>query len=257
LIAVIDDVIVPAALPKEQPSYVSAAEFAAAVELMAAVELIARVCDLLLMAIMAVAVAQFVLGRRTTIRFVHFSIGQHEWRMFRGLLLLMLLVAFAIVLPVRTLADREFPVSIVAFAGVAFVSILVARAWFYLPLASVLSPNARLRRSLRMSEGNTWRILALLVVVMLPSIAISFAETGYQLVAAGLSGSLNGLDDAVDFVLMERSSSIAPALSPETLLAVLVNSIGSVLFWGFRVTAAGLAFRAHYPLPDTTAEAFA
>jgi hypothetical protein len=137
---------------------------------------------LLFNAIMYVPVVQLALGKRKGDALIHFAFGPAEWRMFRaitslvGFLLLPALTIGLLVnsllyfglrghaLPAPAIIGIELLV-LVVYLGLAYVGL---RFVFLLPSVAVQDEGPVLPRAWKLSAGNFWRILAILLGTMAP-----------------------------------------------------------------------------------------
>ncbi len=146
---------------------------------------------LLLHAVMYVAVIQLALGTRTAPAIAHFSFGPLEWRMFRaflafvGVMLALLIPALVVGNAAQMVTSAHVPMlgSLLLLAAV-YGAILLAMPRFMalLPAIAVNETAPVLRRSWQLSEGNFWRLLAVLVGIFVPILvlftALEMALTG-------------------------------------------------------------------------------
>ncbi len=137
---------------------------------------------LLFNAIMYVPVVQLALGQRKGGALIHFAFGPAEWRMFRaisslvGFLLMPALTIGLLVnsllyfglnghaLPAPAIIGIELLV-LAAYLGLAFVGL---RFLFLLPAVAVHDEGPVLPRAWKLSAGNFWRIVAILLGTMGP-----------------------------------------------------------------------------------------
>src|SRR5262245_52286771 len=153
------------------------------------VGLVITLFDLLLLSIMAVAIGQLVLGYRSRPSYIHFSMGVAVWRMFRACLLLMVIFTAVLFLGVLVAVAVRLPIGLILLALLAAGAFVFVRYLFYLPIAAILAPDARLQRSFALSKNNFWQILALSLAILPPVFVLGLAKDGLQLAAAGDSGS--------------------------------------------------------------------
>ena len=146
---------------------------------------------LLFNAIMYVPLVQLALGQRKGGAMIHFAFGPAEWRMFRAitslvgfLLLPALTIGLAInglmyfglnghALPAPAVMGLELLV-LAAYLGLAYVGL---RFVFLLPAVAVQDEAPVLPRTWKLSAGNFWRIVAILLGTMGPvAIVASIAQ---------------------------------------------------------------------------------
>ncbi len=137
---------------------------------------------LLFNAIMYVPVVQLALGKRKGGALIHFAFGPAEWRMFRAISSLvgfLLMPALTIGLLVNSLLyfglnGHALPAPAVvgmellvlgAYLGLAFVGL---RFLFLLPAVAVQDEGPVLPRAWKLSAGNFWRIVLILLGTMGP-----------------------------------------------------------------------------------------
>ena len=135
------------------------------------------VAALLLHAVMYVAVVQLALGSRTAPAIAHFAFGPLEWRMFRAFLafvgLLMALLVPAVILgnAVQLAAPPSMTMvgPLILLAVIYGVLLLtMPRFLALLPAIAVNETAPVLRRTWQLSQGNFWRLLAVLLAVLVP-----------------------------------------------------------------------------------------
>ena len=166
---------------------------------------------LLFNAIMYVPVVQLALGQRKGGALIHFAFGPAEWRMFRaitslvGFLLLPALTIGLLVnsllyfglsghaLPAPAIIGMELLV-LVAYLGLAYVGL---RFVFFLPAVAVQDDGPVLPRAWKLSAGNFWRIVAILVGSMAPVAVVA----------------------AIGQTLLEGPQSLMPGFSTSTAMA--------------------------------------
>ena len=146
-------------------------------------------------AVMCVPVAQLALGQRQGGAMVHFAFGLPEWRMFRALLgLLLLLLAgvllLSLIVSLPAAAAGTMPIALLAEVGVLlFLSGLVyvgIRMAFLVPAIVVAEQGPALARAWILSAGNFWRLFAVLLGALSPLLL----TLGLALLAL-ISGSLD------------------------------------------------------------------
>jgi hypothetical protein len=137
---------------------------------------------LLFNAIMYVPVVQLALGKRKGDALIHFAFGPVEWRMFRAITSLvgfLLMPALTIGLLINSLlyfglSGHAIPAPaviglealvLVAYLGLAYVGL---RFVFLLPAVAVQEEGPVLPRAWKLSAGNFWRIVAILLGTMGP-----------------------------------------------------------------------------------------
>jgi hypothetical protein len=146
------------------------------------------IAALLLYAVMYVPVVQLALGVRKEGTLVHFAFGPQEWRLFRALagliafLILPIALARLLFTTARTFATAAHGVSpSLAGAGLELLAALAAlgvlyvglRFAFLLPAVAVSEEGPVLPRSWKLSEGNFWRILAVMLATMGPVLLVA------------------------------------------------------------------------------------
>jgi hypothetical protein len=133
-------------------------------------------------AIMYVPVTQLALGQRKGGAMIHFAFGPIEWRMFRamaslvGFLLLPALIIGMLVNSLLFFGIGGHPLPTPAASGLEALLLLACiglayaglRFLFLLPAAVLQGEGPVLPRAWKLSEGNFWRILAILLATMAP-----------------------------------------------------------------------------------------
>lgn len=155
----------------------------------------------LLYAIIYVAVTRQALGLRKGAAVVHFALGLPEFRMFGASLLFVLaslgcLIFFAMLLVAvagLVAAEGANP-AIILMGGVAVLAAGIAAAYALLRLGFLLIPvttienRVDLSRGWALTRGNFWRIVAVLVAISAPILAVEVATVltlmGKDLIAA-------------------------------------------------------------------------
>lgn len=167
---------------------------------------------LLIVAGIAVSLSRAALGEGGGFKIAHFTIGGRELRYFLAMLRLYVLVivlaaagAFAVkympagveMATVQLPQLAQWPVlhaAHIAVAALTAVLILFAMLRFgflLIPVAAV-EEHASLARAWSLSGGNTWRILAVMLAVLLPAYALLFAGE-YALLGQPLLDAYRGL----------------------------------------------------------------
>jgi hypothetical protein len=172
------------------------------------------VAALLLYAVMFVPVVQLALGQRKEGALLHFSFGPAEWRLFRstvGLLAFLTLPVIVAGLVVRSLFSFAAPgrsalpafavmglelLAVLAVLGVIYVAL---RFLFLLPAVAVSEEEAVLPRVWKLSAGNFWRMLVIVLATVAP----------VKFLAALAEGLLEGQSALPDIT---SSSALAAAL---------------------------------------------
>ena len=164
------------------------------------------VAVLLLSTMMAVPVTQLALGTRKQGALVYFSFGALEWRLFRGLmglvgfLLLPLLVVSVLTGLLAAANGGPLGPANGATAIMAIYGVLLCATIFFglrfgtlLPALAVSENTSVLPRAWKLSAGNFWRILAVILAIFIPlqvfSAAILFAVEGPQAMTPDLHPS--------------------------------------------------------------------
>ena len=143
--------------------------------------------QILLYAVMLVPVTELALGQRQGGAMIHFGLGRPEWRMFRALLGLMMLVLAAGVILAALLGGLAAGATISARAGVGqlvllllvggLVYIQVRFVTLLLPLV-VTEEKSLLQRSWTLTNGNFWPLLAVLLGTLLPPLLLMAMAMG-------------------------------------------------------------------------------
>ena len=164
---------------------------------------------MLLTAMMAVPVTELALGKRQSGTLARFAFGPAEWRLFKSSLGLMAFLLSSLVL--ATLASR-LAVPPAAQAGVAALANLFMAGWllffamrlgFLMPAIAVSEDAPILPRSWKLSAGNFWALLAVIL-----------GAVGPVLLLAGLVE-----------MLIQGPAAIAPGLQgPAPMMAAQLNS---------------------------------
>ena len=152
---------------------------------------------LLLSTIMAVPVTQLALGTRKQGALLYFSFGALEWRLFRGVmglvgfLLLPLLVVSVLTGLLEAAHGGPLGPANGALAVVAMYIVLLFAMIFFglrfsalLPALAVSENGPLLPRAWKLSEGNFWRIFAVVLAIFIPlqisAALVQLAVEGHQ-----------------------------------------------------------------------------
>jgi hypothetical protein len=206
--------------------------------------------------IVAVAVTRQVLGQRASgIVVAYFAAGRSEWRMFaasvRLLLGTMVLLALAAAITVLAFVlagvpldspDRVQPTPAALLAAViswvvflyAFATIM--RMGFLLAPVIVAEEKAGLRRSHDLIKGNFWRMLAVMLALGLPVLALLLAGEGVVLRSA-LGPNIVNLSPT-EF-MNKAEQAMNDKLLPWTIFTTMVFILGSGLIF----SGAAFAYR--------------
>jgi hypothetical protein len=165
-------------------------------------------------AIMLVPVMQQALGKRQGHAVAHFALGAPEWRMlgaYLALLGIVLAIVFAAAL-VEAVALQGLAMTasgalaspgvmaglalLGALLGIAFLAVLLRLA-FFIPAVTLLEEKIDLTRGWMLAKGNTWRIVAIVLALVLPVAILYFglelAVFGPDAVLPQLSGAKTGM----------------------------------------------------------------
>jgi hypothetical protein len=141
------------------------------------------IAAVLLYAVMYVPVVQLALGQRKEGALVHFAFGPLEWRMFRALigLIAFMLIPFVVagvlfgsilsfVPPVHGTVPPLTAMGLELLAVLAYLAILYVglRFVFLLPAVAVSEEGPVLPRAWKLSAGNFWRILGVVLATVGP-----------------------------------------------------------------------------------------
>ena len=209
---------------------------------------------LLFNAMMYVPVVQLALGKRQGGTLLHFAFGPAEWRMFRaiaslvGFLLLPAMIIGLLVDSLLVLGGRSHAVPafampavelavVLAYLGIAYVGL---RFLFLLPAVAVQEEGPVLPRCWKLSAGNFWRILAILLGTVGP-VAVLAALA--QLVLEGSQAFLPGTGNSTVLA--------AAQLHSMSLNMPLTQGIGFLFAPLLLGLAAGASAAAYIALQDT------
>ena len=191
-------------------------------------------------AVMCVPVAQLALGQRQGGAMVHFAFGLPEWRMFRALLgLLLLLLAgvllLSLIVSLPAAAAGTMPIALLAEVGVLlFLSGLVyvgIRMAFLVPAIVVAEQGPALARAWLLSADNFWRLLAVVLGALGPLLL-----TLMTVLLAVISGSL-------DSHAPQTTESVSAAVSANLPLITGVQFVVAPLLIGLAVGASVFSWR--------------
>ncbi len=138
---------------------------------------------LLVRAMITVGILRHAIGEKTSTTFVYFSLGARVWRMV-GVVLLTAIVycmleigailLFAISNGIMAIVPNV-PTAVVALvnfalavAAVVFVVYVMLRLFFFLPAVVVAENKLGVARAWELGKGNVWRMIAVMIVVVLP-----------------------------------------------------------------------------------------
>jgi hypothetical protein len=206
--------------------------------------------SLLLYSIIYVAVIRQALGLRQGTATVHFALGMPEFRVFGALLLLFVVVMafvgtyFGVVLVVAAAGTKSMPLAIAAVAiailgAIALLYALVRLAFLVAPV-TVAEEQINLGRGWALTQGNFWRVFAVMLAVGLPMILIYLAGTmalmGNELMAPVPAAISNNAA-----ALVQHQMQIFNRHLPESLGFELILAPFSL---GLNLGAAAFAYRA-------------
>ncbi len=128
---------------------------------------------LLLYSAMYVPVVQLAQGQRKDGALLHFAFGPPEWRLFRALLglfafLLVPVMLSGVLASLPQLAKMQELLSVLlvlVFMGIAYAGL---RFVVLLPAIAVSEEGPALPRAWKLSAGNFWRLLAILLLTVAP-----------------------------------------------------------------------------------------
>jgi hypothetical protein len=203
---------------------------------------------LLLTSIVYVAVTRLALGTRPGGAIAHFALGTPEFRTFGaiflfGVVIFALAIAFgiglAIVVGVLTTAHNEallalsiFVLFVLVICAIAYIG---ARLGFLLVPVTVVEEHINLSRGWILTQGNFWRIFAVLLAVVLPIFLMELVGI-IAIMGPGLFAPLPEGTQAASAVIQARLAEVshhAPALIGLRLLVApfqLGLSIGASAF---------------------------
>ena len=137
--------------------------------------------------IIAVAITRHVLGQRSTGVIAYFAAGRNEWRMFAATIRYLFgaaaLIALAAAIAAAAFRLAGVPLDMPTRAETGAASILaqliswgvflaalivILRMGFFLPPTIVAEEHGGLRRSYELTQGNSWRALAVIAALGLP-----------------------------------------------------------------------------------------
>jgi hypothetical protein len=209
--------------------------------------------SVLLYACVNVAVIRQALGLRTGTAIVHFSLGRAELRMW-GASLLFMAIFFALMIGlVLAMIAAGFAggatgnkivagavVSLVLIAGSCILLVSLVRLGFLLVPVTVAEEKVSFERGWILTQGNFWRIAAVLFVVTLPTFVVlmiaSIGLMGHELEQLGRVAH-NIAPQAV----MERYRMIVSAHAPEL---IGINLILAPFTLGLTLGASAAAYKA-------------
>lgn len=166
--------------------------------------------SLLLNAVMWVAVTQLALGNPPGGQL--FAFGRAEFRLARALLglaamtmVLFLLVGVVLAGTAPAVVGPELGAMLALYGLLLFVAL---RLVFFAPIAAAMEEGPVLARAWSLSQGNFWRILAVMVGVLGPVLLL------LAIVMTALLGPVPLTDDALQNqrALLQRLSEILPAM---------------------------------------------
>jgi hypothetical protein len=148
--------------------------------------------SILLTACINVAVVRQALGLRTGPALVHFTLGRAEFRLWGAMLLLfavfvVLMIGMLLAIAVGAVAASATKnealtggiVFLIAVAGVCAMLFAIARLGFLLVPITVKEEKISFERGWTLTQGNFWRITAVLFFVTLPTALIFLGAFGW------------------------------------------------------------------------------
>ncbi|HTT84026.1 MAG TPA: hypothetical protein VMF67_11135 [Rhizomicrobium sp.] len=215
----------------------------------AALNLTFSTAALMLYAINCVSVTRQALGLRQGTASVHFALGWPEWRMFAaivisGLILFALIGLYVMIGTALFSATRAVPLlaivaGLYAIAGLCVVAWLVLRLVFLLPPVVVINERVDFLRAWMLSRGNFWRILAVIIVVIVPLLLVQSAAIAV-IVGPGIFAPLPGNPQAMGVALQERVVMLDRHMATMIGLALVLAPFSL----GLTLGASSYAFRA-------------
>lgn len=214
---------------------------------------------LVLYAINAVAVMRQALGLRQGGATVHFSLGWPEWRVMGanllcalvlGAILLAYLLGIAFVISLGKAMTAPVAIGLLMFVtgGACFLAYVSLRLAFLVIPVVVAEDAVDLARGWTLTAGNFWRILAVMLAISLPLLAIQVAAT----IAIGgpdLLAPLPAGQDAMTAAFKLRMASLDKHM-PELIGLFLILAPFN---FGLTLGAEAAAYRAIVPSPGRRA----
>ncbi|HEY1836666.1 MAG TPA: hypothetical protein VGG36_03355 [Rhizomicrobium sp.] len=176
---------------------------------------------LLLSAIVYVAVTRLALGQKPGGAIAHFALGVAEFRTFGAIFLLGLAIVgisigLAIVIAViggtlgasHNQAVLALTILVLAIAVICAVAYIGARLGFVLVPATVVEEHISLSRGWTLTQGNFWRIVAVLLAVTIPiflveciAVAVVMGPDLLTLIPAGPHGDPQALSAHMEEII--------------------------------------------------------
>jgi hypothetical protein len=214
----------------------------------------------LLVAMIAVAIAKQVLGKRSGTPIAYFSLGNAELRVFGGmfclyLLLVLFVLILAVVLVVAAIGGGAVAkqnaaaipfvgalVGILSIAGLcAMIYIFVRLSFLFVP-AAITDGEFGLARSWELTKGNFWRILAVGLAVILPVLLFQAASEYFILGPAYFNSFAHAIQDPANAarLSLEQSRIVQPKIPMLLGLGLILAPVTQ----GLLFSAPAFAYRA-------------
>ena len=197
---------------------------------------------LLLTAMMAVPVTELALGKRQSGTLARFAFGPAEWRLFKSSLGLMAflmasLVVAALVLKLAVPAAMQMGAAVFAnLFMAAWLLFLAMRLGFLMPTIAVSEDAAILPRSWKLSAGNFWALLAVMLGAVGPVLLLAALV---EMLIQGQAGITPGLQGPASMMAAQLNSA-----SQNMPLTAGLDFLMAPLVMGQMLGAAAAAYRA-------------
>ena len=197
---------------------------------------------LLLTAMMAVPVTELALGKRQSGTLARFAFGPAEWRLFKSSLGLMAflmasLVVAALVLKLAVPAAMQMGAAVFAnLFMAAWLLFLAMRLGFLMPAIAVSEDAAILPRSWKLSAGNFWALLAVMLGAVGPVLLLAALV---EMLIQGQAGITPGLPGPASMMAAQLNSA-----SQNMPLTAGLDFLMAPLVMGQMLGAAAAAYRA-------------
>lgn len=197
---------------------------------------------LLLTAMMAVPVTELALGKRQSGTLARFAFGPAEWRLFKSSLGLMAflmasLVVAALVLKLAVPAAMQMGAAVFAnLFMAAWLLFLAMRLGFLMPAIAVSEDAAILPRSWKLSAGNFWALLAVMLGAVGPVLLLAALV---EMLIQGQAGITPGLQGPASMMAAQLNSA-----SQNMPLTAGLDFLMAPLVMGQMLGAAAAAYRA-------------
>jgi len=217
-----------------------------------------QLVDVVLLAVMAVAIAREILAPLKRPPFLRFGLGPAEFRVVGGMIgLYLLMVLFLVILIFSGLilgfvgnavGGGGTKQTVFAVAGVVFLIGFLAMIYFFVRLGFVMVPAAALEggfgieRSWQLTKGNFWRIFLITLATAIPIVIVALVVRVAVLGPDSMNLNLDLLRDPA--AMMRHQAVQMRQTSAHLPLLMGLNFVLAPIMYGLILAPAAFAYRA-------------